>query len=91
MATKYEVRVRTTKGYAFTGLYLSVPTRSEVQSDIDTQSLEVEGKQALQDVVENVRPWPKNLPVSITAVARDNSGRRLGSVAFTVKHKKVLR
>jgi hypothetical protein len=77
--------------YGFTGLYNSMPTRDDVKVDIDKQTLPLDGKTSLKNVVDNVRLWPKNLPVSRVAVVRDKTGRKLGTVTFELTRKQVLR
>ncbi len=90
MSNTYSVKVDCSVG-SFTGAYLTLPTRDEVKTGIDGVALIPEIKVELKRVVTGVRAWPARLVSRRTEVVREASGRKIGSVSFSVARQQVLK
>ncbi len=86
-----EVKVVSVKGFKFTGLYPSLPSRDDVKTNIDEQQLDGIGKVLLKDVVDGVKVWPRT--IARLGISRPvfTDGRRIGDVSFTPTRNNILR
>ena len=79
-----EVKVVSVKGFQFTGVYLALPSREDVKSDIDGQTMDAAGKAALKTVVDGVLFWPRlGAALGFTRQVIVD-GRKIGTISFTV-------
>jgi hypothetical protein len=79
----YSVKVDCSVG-SFTGAYNTLPTRDEVKAGISGVDLIPEIKVELKRVVTAVRVWPMRLVSRRTEIVREASGRKIGSISFSV-------